>query len=72
MARYYSKNYKRLITGKINCYGGGGKWATPITTDTTYKRIQRGCILVRSPWGYWCSLIEDVYRYYKKIERACF
>lgn len=48
MARYYSKNYKRHINGKIKKFGGGGKWATPQTTPYSNRRP-----LVRSPWGYW-------------------
>lgn len=52
MARYYSKNYKNRITGKLNHYGG---WQH-ITNDTTYKRKKRDVTLVCSPWGYWVAI----------------
>lgn len=48
MARYYSKNYKRRITGKLENYGGAGKWATSNSTPYS-KRFP----LIRTPWGYW-------------------
>jgi len=48
MARYYSKNYKRRINGKLKSWGGGGKWAIPQNTPYSQRKP-----LVRTPWGYW-------------------